>query len=432
MKKWVFILIFFIAGCQTTAEAQQVEVSPDKSELMKWVQSAEPSKIEVSSEGTVSTLKEALRVAAPQDTILLKEGRYAEYDITIDQPVTILGEENAIIDVEEKGWGLLIEAPDVTVKGVEIHNIKKGFSDDYAAILVEGVNGAVIENVTLRNGFFGIYLANSINSLVRNNTIIGEAERESSSGNGIHLWSSGNARVEDNRVTGHRDGIYFEFVEKSEISGNISEGNLRYGLHFMFSDQCRYENNTFQKNGAGVAVMFTDEVDMINNKFLDNWGGSSYGLLLKEIRDSRVEGNLFEENTVAVYLEASDRIRFTRNNFLANGWAVEMKSNSVNNEFRENNFIENTFEMSASGSQHFNTFEGNYWSQYEGYDLDRDGIGDVPHRPVRLFNVMVNKQPSSVILLRSLLIDLLDAAERLMPVLTPENVVDEQPKMKEL
>lgn len=432
MKKWVLILSVFFLGWQSSVSAQQIEVSPDKSQLMKWVQSVQPGKIKVSPDGDITSLKEALQAAAPGDTILLKEGRYKEYDITVDQSVTILGEKNAIIDVEEKGWGIIIEAPDVKVKGVEIHNIKKGFSDDYAAILVEGVNNAVIEDVTLRNGFFGIYLANSFHSVVRNNTVIGEGRRESSSGNGIHLWSSGDVLVENNRITGHRDGIYFEFVEQSEISRNISEGNLRYGLHFMFSDQCRYEDNTFQKNGAGVAVMFTDEVDMINNKFLDNWGGSSYGLLLKEIRDSRVEGNLFEENTVAVYLEASDRIRFTQNDFIANGWAIEVKSNAMNNEFMANNFVENTFEVSASGSQHFNTFEGNYWSQYEGYDLDRDGTGDVPHRPVRLFNVLVNKQPASVMLLRSLLIDLLDAAERLMPVLTPEGIVDEQPKMKEL
>jgi nitrous oxidase accessory protein len=77
-----------------------------------------------------------------------------------------------------------------------------------------------------------------------------------------------------------------------------------------------------------------------------------------------------------------------------------------------------------------NNFDKNYWSQYEGYDLDRDGVGDVPHRPVRLFSILVEKQPQALLLLRSLLIDILDAAEKFMPALTPETLIDSKPKME--
>ncbi|NIT55381.1 MAG: nitrous oxide reductase family maturation protein NosD, partial [Aliifodinibius sp.] len=66
----------------------------------------------------------------------------------------------------------------------------------------------------------------------------------------------------------------------------------------------------------------------------------------------------------------------------------------------------------------------------EGYDLNRDGVGDVPHRPVRLFSILVEKQPQSLLLLRSLLVDLLDAAEKFMPVLTPETLLDSKPQME--
>lgn len=388
--------------------------------------------IEISPDGEISELKVALSRAAEYDTILVKEGRYTEHDIRINRPVTILGEGEVIIDVEEQGYGMIVEANDVVIGNLEIHNIKKSFSEDYAGILVEEADGVTIENLRMVNNFFGIYLAKAKNTVVRNNVILGTARRESSSGNGIHLWSSGKVFVEGNTIRGHRDGIYFEFVEDSEITNNLTEENVRYGLHFMFSDRCRYEGNTFRNNGAGVAVMFTDEIEMLNNNFLDNWGASSYGLLLKEIKDSQIRGNLIEGNTTGVYIEASDRIDFKQNDFISNGWAIEMKSNSTQNVFSENNFIENTFEVTASGSQHFNTLEGNYWSQYDGYDLDRDGVGDVPHQPVRLFTVLVDKQPQSVLLLRSLLIDLLDAAERLMPVLTPEAVIDKKPKMKEI
>ena len=77
----------------------------------------------------------------------------------------------------------------------------------------------------------------------------------------------------------------------------------------------------------------------------------------------------------------------------------------------------------------FSTFSGNYWDRYEGYDLDRDGVGDVPHRPVTLFSVVAEQHESALYLYRSVLVDLLDTAERLIPVLTPTDLSDTAPKM---
>ena len=78
------------------------------------------------------------------------------------------------------------------------------------------------------------------------------------------------------------------------------------------------------------------------------------------------------------------------------------------------------------------TFAGNYWDDYRGYDVDRDGTGDVPHRPVRLFSVIVERQPASLILMRSTFATLLDAAERVLPSLTPDALVDSAPAMKRI
>jgi nitrous oxidase accessory protein len=74
-------------------------------------------------------------------------------------------------------------------------------------------------------------------------------------------------------------------------------------------------------------------------------------------------------------------------------------------------------------------FDGNWWDRYRGYDLDRDGRGDVPFRPVRLFSLIMEQYEPSVILLRSAFVDMLDAAERLLPVLTPQGLVDSRPLM---
>lgn len=388
--------------------------------------------ITVAPDGAVRTLQAGIDMAVPHDTLLVKKGHYREHDVKVDKPLTILGEQDAIIDGEGKSFVLIITADDVTVSGIEVRHTSRSFMDDYAGILVEETNNTVIKDVVLKETFFGIYLAETANTLLENNHITATGGRETTSGNGIHLWNSRDTRIINNYIQGHRDGIYIEFVEGATIRDNMSERNLRYGIHFMYADNCRYEGNTFRDNGGGVAVMYTDNVDIINNRFEDNWGSSAYGMLLKEINRSRIEGNHFQNNSVGLYIESTNKNSFKNNTFVQNGWAVKLMANATDNLFSYNNFIANSFEILTNSRQSFNEFEHNYWSQYEGYDLDRDGIGDVPHRPVRLFSVIVEKQPQALLLLRSLLIDILDAAERLMPVLTPETLIDTQPQMSKI
>jgi parallel beta-helix repeat protein len=216
----------------------------------------------------------------------------------------------------------------------------------------------------------------------------------------------------------------------ARVTGNLSHDNFRYGLHFMFSDSCAYEHNLFTKNGAGVAVMYTKYVVMTGNRFLDNWGPTAYGLLLKEINDSRVEGNQFRGNTEALHLEGSNRVQVLANDFDGNGWAVRLLGNSENDRLDRNRFHTNSFDLTTNTSSTTATLDANEWDQYRGYDLDHDGYGDVPYRPMRLFAVLVQDNEPALILLRSLFIDLLDVAERVLPVLTPQGLVDHRPVVR--
>lgn len=389
-----------------------------------WTQS-----LTVSKNGAITSVQAGIDRAEPRDTLLIKPGTYTEYDIVVNKPLTILGENDVVIDGDHQGFVVTITADNVTIKNIEVKHAKSSFMEDYAGILVEETDGTVIENVRLTDNFFGLYLAKSSNAVIKNNHITASGERETKSGNGIHLWYSKDIKIQNNYINGHRDGLYFEFVDGATISGNMSEENIRYGIHFMYSDNCRYERNTFRDNGGGVAVMYTSNVEIINNRFEDNWGSAAYGMLLKEINRSKIEGNYFTNNSVGLYIEATSRNSFKNNTFRQNGWAIQLQANSTDNLFSRNNFIANTFEVSTNSQQHYNEFKNNYWSQYEGYDLDRDGIGDVPHRPVRLFSILIEKQPEALLLLRSLLIDILDAAEKFMPALTPETLIDPQPQM---
>ncbi|MDQ6830794.1 MAG: right-handed parallel beta-helix repeat-containing protein, partial [Gemmatimonadota bacterium] len=245
----------------------------------------------------------------------------------------------------------------------------------------------------------------------------------------IHLWSSRGITIADNRISGHRDGIYFEFVHDSRVERNISEGNLRYGLHFMYSDDCHYVANTFARNESGVAVMYTKRVEMTGNTFGENWGAAAYGLLLKEISDVTLTGNVFHRNTTGLLADGVSRLVAHHNAFVANGWAIKLEANAVDSRFTANDFAGNTFDVTTNGHGGDATFAGNYWDSYTGYDLNRDGLGDVPHHPVRLFSLLAQRTEASLVLLRSPLVGVLDAIERVLPSLTPQSVVDSVPSM---
>ena len=392
----------------------------------------EAAEIVVGPKEKVTSIKEALRMATNGDTLLIRQGHYAEGPIVIDKSVTILGENYPVIDGEGKYQIFTITADNVHVEGLEFRNSGVSFIEDNAAIKVDGGMSAVIQNNRLVDNFFGIYLAKTANSKVINNEIVAEARREANSGNGIHLWYCKNIEIRNNYITGHRDGIYFEFVEDAVVYENVSENNLRYGLHFMFSHGCKYIENVFRQNGAGVAVMYTRRVVMKKNHFEKNWGPASYGLLLKEITDSEITENLFLQNSIGFFIEGSNRVEVRHNIFQSNGWAIKVMANSMDNIFEKNNFLGNTFDVATNSRQNFNTFRDNYWSHYRGYDINKDGIGDVPYHPVRLFSLIIEKQPPAIILLRSLFIDILDVAERFIPILTPETLIDSSPRMHPL
>jgi nitrous oxidase accessory protein len=168
---------------------------------------------------------------------------------------------------------------------------------------------------------------------------------------------------------------------------------------------------------------------MTDNRFERNWGSAAYGLLLKDISDATVRGNRFAENTVGLYLEDSNRNAIQGNRFQANGWAVKVLANATDNRFTGNSFEGNSFDVSTNSRTASSSFDGNWWDHYRGYDLDRDGVGDVPYRPVRLFSLVVEQHEPALILLRSLFVELLDGAERLLPILTPDALTDRRPLM---
>jgi len=379
--------------------------------------------------GPIRTLTDALARAAPGDHIIVRAGTYHEATIVVRVPVEISGEGDPVF-VGGAYPTMEIRADSVIVRGLTFEGVTPSMTEDRAAILVSDAQGCRLEANTIRNGFFGIYLSRTNHCLVRGNRVVARDGPGAGRGNGIHLFRSRGITILDNLVEGHRDGIYLEFSDATTVQGNTVKENRRYGLHFMRSDSCAYAGNVFTGNGAGAAVMYSRWVKVEGNTFSRNWGSAAYGLLLKEISDGEIRDNDFLENTVALYLDDSNRNRISGNRFEANGWAVRLLASASDNRFEHNSFLGNTFDVATNSRTSSSIFSGNWWDRYRGYDLDRDGRGDIPFRPVRLFSLVVEQNSPVLILLRSPFVDLLDTAERFLPLLTPETLVDRSPLMK--
>ncbi len=386
--------------------------------------------IKVGGTESIKSIKAAIALAEPGDTVLIRAGIYREGNIILQKSIVLIGEGYPVLDGENKFETLTVHTKNAVIQGLKFIDTGIGSIEDKAAIKILESSDLRILNNKFENAFFGIYLANSSHIWIENNELKSEAEAEHQIGNGIHLWQCNHITIHANKIKGHRDGIYFEFVTNSLITNNYSEGNMRYGLHFMFSNNDEYRDNTFINNGAGVAVMYTKGVKMINNHFLHNWGSSAYGLLLKDIRDSFVSGNEFEENSVGIFMEGSSRNEIKENTFVKNGYAFKLQASCDDNVISQNNFQQNTFDLVTNGSLVLNKIESNYWDRYEGYDLDRNHVGDVPYRPISMYGMIVEQMPTAVLLWRSFLVFLLDRAEKAIPVITPENLKDNLPAMR--
>jgi nitrous oxidase accessory protein len=378
----------------------------------------------------VKTIRKAVELAQPFDTIYIEKGIYKEGNLVITKSLRLIGEQQPVMDGENKFEILTLSGTDFIVKGITFRNSGYSSMNDFASIKIIDASGFIIENNIIDKAHFAIHISNSTNFTIRKNVITGTPGEEQSTGNGIHLWKCSHARIENNRVSGHRDGIYFEFVTESLIQNNFSENNIRYGLHFMFSNNDQYISNTFHDNGAGVAVMFSHHIRMEKNKFELNRGGSAYGILLKEISDGWIYNNTFSENTVGIFMEGTNRIEVKRNKFANNGYAMKVQASCNENTIENNNFTGNTFDVATNGSLVLNTFTKNYWDKYEGYDLNHDGTGDVPYHPVSMYAMIIENNPIAAMFLRSFMVTLLDKTEKIVPSMTPENFRDDLPLMK--
>lgn len=385
--------------------------------------------IEVGEGKAFSSISAALHKAKAKDEILIYGKKIYKERLVIQKPITLKGVGTPIIDGGQRGDVIKVNADNVTIEGLQIQNSARSSQVDYCGVHVKDAQFVTVRNCVFRKNQFSVMFQNCKNGLIANNNISSYITYNPIMGNAVHCWKSDNMHITGNNIGHNRDGIYLEFVNNSHIDHNTVSGCARYGLHFMFSHFNVYSSNRFNHNQAGVAVMFAHNVEMINNTFEFNRGTSSYGLLIKELQYSTIKENRFLDNTVGLLIDGGSDLNVHHNVIKNNGWGMRLISASTNDTIVHNNFLGNTFDMTTNVSYNRNNVNGNYWDKYEGYDLNKDGYGDVPFHPLSLFSMLAEQNENVLFFFHSFLMNLLDATEKVLPSITPDNYVDNYPHM---
>lgn len=364
------------------------------------------------------SIQEAVAVANSGDIIQVEGGFYRE-DILLDKQVQLIGIGKPVIHGSGTKSVIQVLAEGCTIQGFVIEHSGKELQKEDSGILVKSNDNRIIQNV-FQDILFGIYLFQSQNNILAENTIRGRKELDMGDrGAAIHLWNSPENRIESNIISETRDGL---FIQNSP--GNVIKNNdishLRYGVHYMFSDSNRFEQNTFSDNLAGAALMYSKNILFQRNRFIRNRGYGSFGILFQECIGCIAEENLILDNTTGVFMEAVRESQFRNNIIAENDLALEIFSSCSSNTFTGNYFVNNLSPLQVVGKATATRWEengrGNYWSDYDGYDLDEDGIGDVAYKIQNIFEYMEGNHPRLRIYFSSTAAQALAAADKAFPV----------------
>ena len=380
------------------------------------------------NKGQYARIQTAIDAANPGDTVLLEGGTYPE-GINLNKAIKLIGQGSPTLDGGGQGDVITLTADNCTVQGLIITNSGYDLTKDEAGIKVNSQNNLITENRVLRNTW-GIYFHAANNNVVSHNFIEGRAELlDSFRGNGIHLWKSSGNIIDANELTKNRDALYFSFATHNTVSNNLAYGQ-RIGIHYMYSDYNKLENNILRDNVKGIAMMNSKSNEIKSNQVYRN---SSHGIQLLELDDNLITGNIIYNNLMGIFMYNCQHNQVSDNLLAANMMGVEIAAGSDNNEFTKNSWLENLKQAKLTApldNRWDASGQGNYWSDYTGYDLNNDGQGDTPYLQNRLVEDLVGKFPLAKLLFNSPMIQVINLAERAFPVLHPAGVEDKFPLMK--
>lgn len=376
-------------------------------------------------------LQAAVEAAQPGDVLHLLPGEHAG-PVTIDRRLALIGKPGAAIVGAGKGSVIILTVPDVRVEGLAIRgsgvDVPGMDSGIYAS---REAHYAVIRNNRFEGNLFGVYLHGAAGSLVEDNVIIGRDDlRLSEAGNGVSIWNAPGARVVGNTVRFGRDGIFVN-VSRDNLFQDNRFSDLRFAIHYMYTQDSRVIGNRSNGNHVGWAIMFSDRLEIKDNVSV---GDRDHGLMLNAANESVVTGNVVRSGgEKCVFIYNANKNLIADNLFQACPIGIQFTAGSERNQVTGNAFIGNRTQVKYVGTR---TVEwssegrGNYYSDHPAFDLDGDGIADAPYRPNDVMDQVLWSLPQAKLLLNSPAVDGIRWAQKRFPALYPGGVVDSAPLMQ--
>ncbi|MBW7851353.1 MAG: nitrous oxide reductase family maturation protein NosD [Rhodospirillales bacterium] len=376
-------------------------------------------------------LAAALAAARPGDHLILEPGIH-EGPIDIDRTITLSGRPGAVVDGGRRGNVIRVSAPEVVIRDLEIRNSGHSLERmDSGVFIGKAGDGAVVENNRIIGNLFGVYVWGPENAVVGNNLISGLTElRVNERGNGVSLWNAPGSRIEGNVIEFGRDGIFTTTSKRNAFTGNRFS-NLRFAVHYMYTNESVVSGNVSTGNNAGYVLMFSDRLRVEGNH---SSGDRDHGIALNYANSSTILGNAVEGgSTKCVFIYNSNKNEFRRNHFEGCEIGIHFTAGSERNVFSANAFIGNETQVKYVGTRHLDWSDGgtgNYWSDNPAFDLNGDGIADAPYRPNDLVDQVVWRVPAAKLLLNSPAVQVVRWAQTQFPSLLPGGVIDSAPLMK--
>lgn len=374
------------------------------------------------------SVQAAIEAANAGDTVQVRAGAYTG-NVTLNKQIALEGIGRPVLRGEGLASVVTVFADGCAIRGFIIEHSGGDLNSEDSGILLKSSNNQIEDN-ELRDILYGIYLYSSHANTLRRNRIRGRPElEEGDRGAGLHLWNSPDNIIEDNTISEERDGMYIQSCSGNQIRRN-RVSNLRYGLHYMFSDRNVFEDNFFSNNVAGAAIMYSNHIEFRRNAFVHNRGFSSFGILFQACNELLAEENFIVDNATGIFMEALSKTTFRHNTIANNDVALQMFSSSDANIFTENNFVDNLSPLQLIGRTTTTKWSGNFWSDYDGYDLNEDGRGDVPLKIQNVFEFMEGNHPRLRLYLDSPAARAMAVAEKTFPILRGSSEIDESPLMR--
>jgi nitrous oxidase accessory protein len=374
----------------------------------------------------MSSLQGRVDRAAPGETIVVPPGTYAG-DLVLDRPVRLVGEGRPRLVGSGRGSVVRVRAPGVILEGFDIDGVKGGdLGRDSSGVHI-AARDVVVRDCRISDALFGIYLRQADGARVERCRIRGiHGKDPGEKGSGLHVWDTTGFTFDGNVIEDVRDGFYIQSSSHGTIVRNTAR-DLRYGLHYMFSDDNAFEDNLFENGAAGAALMYSKRIVFRRNRFVRNRGFASVGLLLKACDDVVAEDNLIADNARGIFVEGSYRNTFRGNLVALSDAAIVLYDSCGQNRFEGNAFVGNLTPLALVGRRTDTAFDGNYWSDNHEPDLDGDGVSDRPFPLSSVFDHLRGNLTAADLFSRSLAARALGAAEHGFPVLREVEVFDHAP-----